>query len=120
MQAVSTLSLLEPIRRAALRIPFLYQKVSLLRKPSNSSRITPDADNECHKISSTSPLTCLISTNSPNTTFGVIELDGKADWMVTQRDALLAWTGHSISAKPSISPRMVFRIGTHLLERLSQ
>ncbi|CUS08120.1 unnamed protein product [Tuber aestivum] len=57
-------------------------------------------------ISSTSPLTCLISTNSPNTTFGVIELDGKADWMVTQNDALLAWTGHSISAKPSVSPRM--------------
>ncbi|CAZ83667.1 unnamed protein product [Tuber melanosporum] len=81
--AVSTLSLLEPIRRSFLRIPFLYQK-----------------------ISSTSPLTCLISTNSPNTTFGVIELDGKADWMVTQNDALLAWTGHSISAKPSVSSRM--------------
>ncbi|RPA98936.1 hypothetical protein L873DRAFT_1843986 [Choiromyces venosus 120613-1] len=81
--SVSTLSLLEPFRRAFLRIPFLYQK-----------------------ISSTSPLTCLISTNSPNTTFGVVELDGKADWMVTQNDALLAWTGHSISVKPRVSPRM--------------
>lgn len=27
LQAVSTLSILEPFRRAALRIPFLYQKV---------------------------------------------------------------------------------------------
>ncbi|KAL0634573.1 Altered inheritance of mitochondria protein 24, mitochondrial [Maublancomyces gigas] len=81
--AVSTLSILEPFRRAALRIPFLYQK-----------------------ISSTSPLTCLISTNTPNTTFGVIELDGKVDWMLTQHDALLAWTGHSISSRPTISHKM--------------
>ncbi|KAI5842602.1 mitochondrial biogenesis AIM24-domain-containing protein [Morchella snyderi] len=81
--AVSTLSILEPFRRAALRIPFLYQK-----------------------ISSTSPLTCLISTNTPNTTFGIIELDGKVDWMLTQNDALLAWTGHSVSSKPTISHKM--------------
>ncbi|KAL7270765.1 Altered inheritance of mitochondria protein 24, mitochondrial [Rhizina undulata] len=81
--AISTLSLLEPFRRALLRIPFLYQK-----------------------ITSTSPITCLISTNSPNTTFGVIELDGKADWMVTQKDALLAWTGHSISVTPTINRKM--------------
>ena len=108
LQAVSTLSLLEPIRRAFLRIPFLYQKVSL----SQSIFKRTMSKNCWFQISSTSPLTCLISTNSPNTTFGVIELDGKVDWMVTQSDALLAWTGHSISAKPSVSPRMVFHLHT--------
>ncbi|EPS44618.1 hypothetical protein H072_1383 [Dactylellina haptotyla CBS 200.50] len=81
--AVSTLSMLKPVRRAALGIPFLYQN-----------------------ISSTTPLTCLISTNSPNTTFAVIELDGAVDWMVTQRNALLAWAGHSIRTTPIINRRM--------------
>ncbi|KAF3926488.1 hypothetical protein AA313_de0208239 [Arthrobotrys entomopaga] len=81
--AVSTLSMLKPIRRAMLGIPFLYQN-----------------------ISSTTPLTCLVSTNSPNTTFAVIELDGAVDWMVTQRNALLAWSGHSIQTTPIINRRM--------------
>ncbi|EWC45556.1 hypothetical protein DRE_05414 [Drechslerella stenobrocha 248] len=81
--AVSTLSFLKPIRRAMLGVPFLYQN-----------------------ISSTTPLTCLISTNSPTTTFAVIELDGAVDWMVTQRTALLAWTGHSIQTTPIMNRRM--------------
>ncbi|KAK6509313.1 Altered inheritance of mitochondria protein 24, mitochondrial [Arthrobotrys musiformis] len=81
--AVSTLAMLKPIRRAILGIPFLYQN-----------------------ISSTTPLTCLVGTNSPNTTFAVIELDGAIDWMVTQRNALLAWTGHSIQTTPIINRAM--------------
>ncbi|RVD80860.1 uncharacterized protein DFL_008747 [Arthrobotrys flagrans] len=82
-KAVSTLAMLKPIRRAMLGIPFLYQN-----------------------ISSTTPLTCLVGTNSPNTTFAVIELDGAIDWMVTQRNALLAWTGHSIQTTPIINRTM--------------
>ncbi|KAJ6264655.1 hypothetical protein Dda_0804 [Drechslerella dactyloides] len=81
--AVSTLTLLKPVRRAMLGIPFLYQN-----------------------ISSTTPLTCLVSTNAPNTTFAVVELDGAVDWMVTQRTALLAWTGHSIQTTPIVNRRM--------------
>ncbi|KAK6349893.1 Altered inheritance of mitochondria protein 24, mitochondrial [Orbilia brochopaga] len=81
--AVSTLTLLKPVRRAMLGIPFLYQN-----------------------ISSTTPLTCLVSTNSPSTTFAVVELDGAVDWMVTQRAALLAWTGHSIQTTPIVNRRM--------------
>ncbi|KAI5821135.1 mitochondrial biogenesis AIM24-domain-containing protein [Pyronema omphalodes] len=73
----STLSLLSPLRRIPQGIPFLYQK-----------------------ITSTSPLTCLISTNTPNTTFCVLSLDGTADWTITQPDALLAWSGHSLVMKP--------------------
>ncbi|KAI1930458.1 Altered inheritance of mitochondria protein 24, mitochondrial [Ophidiomyces ophidiicola] len=76
-QVVSTLRLLEPFRRAALRIPFLYQK-----------------------ISSASPINALISVRSSITSFAVIQLDGTVDWTIAQRDALIAWTGHSLNVKP--------------------
>lgn len=77
--------MLGPFRRAALGIPFLYQRVS-----------------------STSPLTALISTKSPITSLSVVHLDGTVDWMVTQRKALLAWTGHTLSVSPKISRGMSF------------
>ncbi|OJD12697.1 hypothetical protein AJ78_06748 [Emergomyces pasteurianus Ep9510] len=80
---VSTLRLFEPARRALLRIPFLYQK-----------------------ISSTSPITALLSTRSPITTFSVVELDGSVDWMIAQQKALLAWTGHSLRIKPRLSRQL--------------
>ncbi|KAK7755439.1 Altered inheritance of mitochondria protein 24, mitochondrial [Diatrype stigma] len=73
--AQSTLSLLSPFTRAALGVPFLYQR-----------------------ITSTTPITALISTKSATTTFSVLRLDGTTDWMVTQRSALLAWTGHTLTA----------------------
>jgi len=75
--------MLEPFRRAALGIPFLYQK-----------------------ITSTSPITALISTKSPLTSFTVLHLDGTIDWMVTQRKALLAWTGHTLSVTPTINRQL--------------
>lgn len=78
-QAQSTLSVLNPLTRAPLGVPFLYQR-----------------------ISAASPVTALISTKSPTTTFSILHLDGTTDWMVTQRNALLAWTGHTLS----LSPRM--------------
>ncbi|OAX80733.1 hypothetical protein ACJ72_04929 [Emergomyces africanus] len=80
---VSTLRLLEPARRALLRIPFLYQK-----------------------ISSTSPITALVSTRSPITTFSVVELNGSVDWMIAQQKALLAWTGHSLRIKPRLARQL--------------
>ncbi|KAL2072366.1 hypothetical protein VTL71DRAFT_11709 [Oculimacula yallundae] len=83
--AQSTLSVLEPFRRAALGIPFLYQK-----------------------ISSTSPITALISTKSPLTSFTVLHLNGTVDWMVAQRKALLAWTGHTLSVSPTVNRGMSF------------
>jgi uncharacterized protein (AIM24 family) len=79
-QAHSTLSLLSPFTRAFLGIPFLYQR-----------------------ISSTSPVTALIATKSPTTTFSVLHLDGTTDWMVGQRNALLAWTGHTLSPTPRVN-----------------
>lgn len=78
-QAQSTLSLLSPFRHAALGMPFLYQR-----------------------ISSTSPITALISTKSPNTTFSILHLDGTTDWQIAQRNALLAWTGHTLTITPRI------------------
>ncbi|KAK1147645.1 Altered inheritance of mitochondria protein 24, mitochondrial [Aspergillus melleus] len=80
---ISSLSILEPFRRAAVGIPFLYQKVS-----------------------SASPVTALISVRSPVTSFAVVHLNGAEDWMVAQRRALLAWTGRSLSVKPTINTNL--------------
>ncbi|KZF21897.1 hypothetical protein L228DRAFT_284019 [Xylona heveae TC161] len=81
--ATSKLSILEPFRRSALGIPFLYQKVS-----------------------STSPVTALVASNSPTTSFAVVHLNGTLDWMVAQRHGLLAWTGHSLYVSPTVNARM--------------
>lgn len=81
---MSTLSLLEPFRRAVFGIPFVYQKVS-----------------------STTPYTALIGTKSPMTSLVVVHLDGRLDWMIAQRNALLAWTGHTLSLSPRLNTSMV-------------
>ncbi|CZT14567.1 related to Altered inheritance of mitochondria protein 24, mitochondrial [Ramularia collo-cygni] len=81
--AVSTLSVLEPFRRLPLGIPFLYQR-----------------------ITSTTPYSALIATKSPITSLVVVHLDGRLDWMVAQRNALLAWTGHTLSLKPRWNMKM--------------
>ncbi|KAK4539691.1 hypothetical protein LTR36_010454 [Oleoguttula mirabilis] len=81
--AVSTLSLLGPFRRAVAGIPFLYQRVT-----------------------STTPYTALIATKSPMTSLVVVHLDGRLDWMVAQRKALLAWTGHTLSLSPRLNTKM--------------
>ncbi|KAK7516241.1 putative mitochondrial protein Fmp26 [Phyllosticta citriasiana] len=80
---VSTLSLLEPVSRVPLGIPFLYQK-----------------------ISSASPITALISAKSPVSSFAVVHLDGRLDWLVAQRNGLLAWTGHSLGVKPRLNTNL--------------
>ncbi|KAL1586020.1 hypothetical protein WHR41_04795 [Cladosporium halotolerans] len=81
--AVSTLSLLEPFRRALFGIPFIYQR-----------------------ITSTTPYTALISTKSAITSMVIVHLDGRLDWMVAQRNALLAWTGHTLSLSPRVNTSM--------------
>ncbi|KAM0448709.1 hypothetical protein ACHAO4_008420 [Trichoderma viride] len=81
--AQSTLSLLNPLSRAPFGVPFIYQR-----------------------ISATSPITALVSTKNPNTTFSILHLDGTTDWMVTQRNALLAWTGHTLSLSSRIQRRL--------------
>ena len=80
---VSSLSLLGPLRRVVSGIPFIYQR-----------------------ISSTSPFTALIATKSAITSYTVVHLDGRLDWMVAQRNALLAWTGHTLSLQPRINTQM--------------
>ncbi|RWA10467.1 hypothetical protein EKO27_g4654 [Xylaria grammica] len=81
--AQSTLSILSPLTRAVTGVPFLYQR-----------------------ITSTTPLTALISTKSPTTTFTVLHLDGTTDWIVSQRKALLAWTGHTLAVTPRIQHQL--------------
>ena len=80
---ISSLRVLSPIRRALVGIPFLYQK-----------------------ITSTTPINALITTKSPLTSFAILQLDGTSDWKLAQRKALLAWTGSSLSIRPSISARL--------------
>lgn len=82
-QVVSTLSILEPLRRLVGRIPFLYQRVS-----------------------STSPVTALISPKPVVTSLAVVHLDGSTDWMVIGR-SLLTWTGQTVSVRPKINSKMV-------------
>lgn len=81
--AVSRLSLLEPFRRALLGVPFVYQR-----------------------ITSTSPYTALIASKSPITSMVVVHLDGRLDWMIARRNALLAWTGHTLQLKPRWNLKM--------------
>ncbi|KAJ4316559.1 Altered inheritance of mitochondria protein 24, mitochondrial [Neodidymelliopsis sp. IMI 364377] len=80
---LSTLSFLEPFRRAPVGIPFLYQKVS-----------------------STTPVTALVSTKSPISSIVTVNLDGRQDWVVSQRQALLAWTGHTLTLKPQYNVKL--------------
>ncbi|USP80009.1 hypothetical protein yc1106_07283 [Curvularia clavata] len=80
---VSTLSILEPIQRAPVGIPFLYQKVS-----------------------STSPVTALISTKTPISSIVSVNLDGRDDWIISQRQALLAWTGLTLKLKPQYNIKL--------------
>lgn len=80
---LSTLSFLEPFRRAPVGIPFLYQK-----------------------ISSTSPVTALISTKAPISSIVTVHLDGRQDWIISQRQALLAWTGQTLSLKPQYNAKL--------------
>jgi uncharacterized protein (AIM24 family) len=71
------------------------------------------------RISATSPITALISTKSPTTTFTVLHLGGTTDWMVSQRNALLAWTGHtlSLSSRLQRSLSVAYWGSTHLTGR---
>lgn len=79
---VSTLRTLNPIRRALIGIPFLYQRVT-----------------------STTPISLLVSPKATSETLTILQLDGTQDWNISQRAALLAWTGSSLSVTPTISPR---------------
>ncbi|RKF55503.1 Altered inheritance of mitochondria protein 24, mitochondrial [Golovinomyces cichoracearum] len=76
----SKLSILEPFRRSLLGVPFLYQN-----------------------ISSTSPITALISTKSSVTSFTVLNLNGTIDWIISQPMALIAWTGQNLSISPKFN-----------------
>ncbi|GAO46422.1 hypothetical protein SAICODRAFT_75258 [Saitoella complicata NRRL Y-17804] len=84
----STLSLTQsqgpatPLHRLSLAQPFLY-----------------------HKLTSTAPFSALISTKSQISSFSLLTLDGRVDWVVAKRDALLAWTGSALVVKPRANLR---------------
>jgi hypothetical protein len=45
----------------------------------------------------------MIATKTRLDSFAVVRLDGRIDWLVTQRNALVAWTGPMMSPKPKIT-----------------
>jgi len=51
-------------------------------------------------------MTAFISVRSPITSFAIVNLNGTVDWMVAQRQALLAWTGHALSISPTVNRKM--------------
>jgi hypothetical protein len=92
----STLSLLlqNPLAtsvRIGLGIPFLYQKVST----------TMDAG-AYRKIMSKTQVSVTIATKTHLDSFVIVRLDGRIDWIVTQRNALVAWTGPLLTPRPKI------------------
>lgn len=80
---VSTLRLLSPLRRALVGIPFLYQR-----------------------LTTTTPITALVSPKSTCTSLAVLHLTGTTDWKIAQRKALLAWTGNNLTLTPSLNRRL--------------
>lgn len=62
---------------------------------------------EIGQVSSASPVTALVSVRSPVTSFAVVRLDGSVDWMIAQRRALLAWTGRTLTVRPTINTNLV-------------
>ena len=82
-QATSTLSILAPFRRAFLRIPFLYQR-----------------------ISSTTAFTALIAPKAANMSMTVVHLDGTTDWMIAGQ-SLVAWSGQTLMVSPVVNRKMV-------------
>ena len=76
--------MLQPFSRAVLRIPFLYQK-----------------------IISTTPIKSLITANSSDTSITVVHLDGTTDWVLAGK-ALLAWTGQTLSLRPTVNYKINF------------
>ena len=44
----------------------------------------------------------------------MVSLDGTVDWTIAQRRALLAWTGDSISVKPTLNAAMVCHVSPQI------
>ncbi|ODV92558.1 hypothetical protein CANCADRAFT_15129, partial [Tortispora caseinolytica NRRL Y-17796] len=82
----STLSLLNPVTRGLTATPTLYTKIT--------------------SLSSVNIL--LGSRSSAFDTFTVLSLDGRADWKVTQKSGVYAWSGPSLSVSTKLDSKMNF------------
>lgn len=95
----STLSLFSSgvqgsIARALVGAPFLYQK-----------------------IQSSEAFTALIGTRATATSFAVLELDGRFDWNIVTKHALLAWCGVTAQTRTQGLGPSLSRISTTLTGR---
>ena len=108
-QVASTLSLLlqNPLaatKRIAFGIPYLYQKVLRISYLGWW----------CQVISK-SQISATIATKAHFNSFVVVRLDGRIDWIISQKNALVAWTGPMLSPRPKIMLTAVDPVGAHLL-----
>jgi hypothetical protein len=85
------------------RHPLPISKGTLI---SQWSLCMAEADPGDTQVSSTSPITALISTKTPISSIVTVHLDGRQDWVVAQRQGLLAWTGLSLSLKPQYNTKL--------------
>lgn len=85
---------------------YLWASLSFTREYVTTI-LRPKLTADVYEISSASPISALISTKSPMTSFAVVHLNGTIDWMIAQRQALLAWTGHTLSITPTTNRRLV-------------
>ena len=54
------------------------------------------------RITSSTPTSLLLATRVRHTSLSILHLDGTSDWLIAQRTALLAWTGHSLNFTPYV------------------
>lgn len=54
------------------------------------------------KITSKTQISATVSTKTHLDSFAIVRLDGRIDWIVVQRNALVAWTGPMLSPRPKI------------------
>jgi len=52
-------------------------------------------------------MTAVIGTNTASSSFTTVHLDGRKDWIIAQRNALLSWTGDGLIVRPKLNLQMV-------------
>lgn len=69
------------------------------------------------KLQAREPFTALIGSRASATSFAIVELDGRSDWIIFNRESLLAWCGVQAQIKQHNLSLSLFRTSTVLTGR---
>lgn len=69
------------------------------------------------KLQASEPFTALVGTKSTATSFAVLELDGRFDWNLIAKDALLLWCGVKAETRQQGIGKSLLRVSTSLTGR---